>query len=105
MSRPEVIKFTHLSATCNVTIWNDGTDSASVSDVFSTEKRQGHATKLLEEVIAYADKEQLILKTAAEPYGEEPHIPIENLTEFYLSFGFIVLGDDPEFVYMERIPI
>ena len=103
MSTVTTLTLTHKSASCTVALWGDGT--ASISNVYSEQKRKGHARELMNKVMAYADKEHLLLKTAAEPYGEEPRIPIEKLTEFYVSFGFTVLGDDPEYVFMEREPI
>lgn len=95
----EVLPFSYESASCTVTLWGDG--AASVSDVYSAIKRKGHAKTLMKNVVAFADSNKLLLKTAAEAYGEGG-MTTEQLTEFYKTFGFVVLGDDPSYLYMER---
>jgi GNAT superfamily N-acetyltransferase len=100
--KPRVLQFKHESATLTFTDWKDGT--ASISDVFSAEKRKGHATNLLNEITSFADKKGLILLTAAEAYGEEPRMSTNQLVTFYERFGFVAIGDDPEYMFMERLP-
>ena len=98
-----VLQFKHETATLNLTNWEDGT--ASVSDVYTVERRKGHATKLLTKVVEFADRRGLILKTAAEAYGVEPRMTTDQLVSFYSKFGFVLLSDDPDYRYMERKPL
>ncbi|QAY17070.1 acetyltransferase [Streptomyces phage FrodoSwaggins] len=99
----EVLELKRDSASLTLTLWGDG--SASISDVYSVERRQGHASKLLDQVTWFADRHGMTLKTAAEAYGTGPRMTTSQLVKFYEKFGFVVLGDDPDYVYMERSPL
>jgi len=97
----DVIDFENESASCKVIIWDDGT--ASLADVYATERRKGHTSSLLNQVMNWVDERGLFLKTAAEAHGSEPKMPQTLLIEFYKKFGFVPLDDIAEnYVYMER---
>lgn len=99
----EIVDFEHESATCKVVVWEDGT--ASLCDVYATERHQGHATELLNKVMRWVDDRGMLLKTAAEAHGDGPKLTNPQLVEFYKKFGFVPLAVDvTNFVYMERQP-
>lgn len=102
MPETQVLKFNYESAKCVLTIWDE--TKATLIDVCSTDRKKGHATELLKMLTAFADKRGLKLITAAEAYGNEPGLSTDQLVMFYTKFGFVALGDDPEYMYMERQP-
>jgi hypothetical protein len=108
MSQPiEPIVFEHKSARCELVVWDDIPLLASLSEVHSAVKGQGHATRLLNDVIDYADKNGLTIASAAQPYGdEEGALSFTQLINFYKKFGFVFADTcDSEYgAYMERKP-
>lgn len=94
-----VIQFAHESASAIVIDWEDG--RASLAEVFSAEKRKGHATGLINKVIAYADENRLTLILAAQAHGDDRMTNIQ-LQAFYEKFGFVATTDADEFIMMER---
>jgi GNAT superfamily N-acetyltransferase len=97
----DVIDFKHESASCQIIIWDDGT--ASLANVYATERRKGHTSVLLDQVMNWIDERGIFLKTAAEAHGPEPKMPQSLLIVFYKKFGFVPLDDITEnYVYMER---
>lgn len=60
--------------------------------VYSRERRQGHATGLMEKVCRYADENHITLYLIADPYKTTMNSDImtpARLEEFYHKFGFI----------------
>lgn len=102
MPAVEVLILTHKSASLNLALWEP--TRASFADVYATERNQGHATNLLNELTRFADDRGMTLVTGAQAYGDEPRLSTPQLVEFYKKFGFVALGDDPTFMYMEREP-
>lgn len=99
------IVFKYKSASCELVVWEDEEGLASLSEVHSTVKGEGHATHLLNEVISYADANGLTIASAAKPYGDEPgSLTHPQLINFYKKFGFVFQGEDPEYMFMERKP-
>lgn len=97
-----IIDFEHESATCQIVEWDDGT--LSLSNVYSTVRRQGHATKLLTKVMLWVDEQGKLLKTAAEAHGPGDKMTTAQLVEYYKKFGFESLTNATNYVYMERKP-
>lgn len=102
----EPIVFKYKSATCELILWDgEDTGKASLSEVHSAVKGQGHATQMLNEVIRYADDHSLTIVSAAEPYGYEPgSLNLRLLMNFYKKFGFVFTSDEPDNTFMERTP-
>lgn len=81
------IKFTYKSAVARLTLWNDG--SGHVSGVHARDRGKGHATKVMKELLAYADRFEVLLRLEASPYGEgEDRLSAEDLVKFYEKLGF-----------------
>jgi len=96
----ETLTFTYESASLTLTVW-DGT-RASLSDVYTVDRRKGHATELLGIVTRYADEHGLNIFTAAEAFGENG-LTNTQLQAFYEKFGFVVQNNDPDWIEMERL--
>ena len=95
-----VLYFANGSATAQLTLWGDGT--ATLSDLFSRDRRKGHATRLLLEICEYADK--FGLSVLLEVANAEDIFALSQpaLTKWYQTFGFIVVNQSP--VLMQRVP-
>ena len=98
----EIVNFKHESATCILVLWDDGT--VSLSSVHSTDRQKGHATELLNNVMRWVDDRGVLLKTAAEAFGDGPKMSTTQLVEFYKKFGFVPFDDGTNYIYMERPP-
>lgn len=64
---------------------------AWVTGLFSHKKRQGHARKLMEDVIQTAREKNMILLLKAEPHGPPDNPNTGALVQFYKSLGFKLL--------------
>lgn len=62
-------------------------------DVHSDNLRKGHATALLHQVCAEADRSGKTLMIHVEPFGNE--MTAEQLQKWYGKFGFVVVQDKP----------
>lgn len=61
-----------------------------------TERGQGHATKLLDDICREADAKRMILVLSVEPFGDIPPLSKEQLQEWYCtSFDFNILQEQP----------
>lgn len=95
------IKFNYEFATARLTIWDNGV--AFVSGVHSRVRGKGHATKVLSDIIDYADAQGLTLQLHVQQYGP-PQDTLNNkqLEEFYGKFGFVTVPDSGRPILMER---
>lgn len=95
------IRFTHESASATVQMDSGGV--GFLMDVYSHEKRQGHATGLLREIIEWADDTSVILELVPMTYGigaSKSGLNDTQLIDFYKKFGFIL---EPNIIpYMHR---
>ncbi len=87
--------FGHESATCLLVI-NEDDNTAVLSHVYSIIRHAGHATGLMERVVAYADKYNLEVSLHAQAYGHPVQTILSNdaLVKFYEQFGFVAEGFD-----------
>lgn len=97
------LKFNHELATARVALWDDGT--GFISGVYSRSRGKGHGTRVMQDIIDYADKYNLKLQLDVQRYGD-PHGGKDNqeLEDWYASFGFKVVPDTGRPVRMERLP-
>ncbi|MFA7279597.1 MAG: GNAT family N-acetyltransferase [Sterolibacterium sp.] len=65
-----------------------------VLDVASTNPRKGHATALMHEVCAEADKHGCVLLLTPRAFSEG--MSTEQLSKWYARFGFEVVQTEPE---------
>jgi len=79
-------RFKYKSATAELSIW--GGNHATVFALHAAKKHRGHATHVLDEITAYADKHGLRLHILAEAYGKRTFKSNEELAKFYARFGF-----------------
>jgi GNAT superfamily N-acetyltransferase len=87
--RDKGILFKHESASARL---QDVSGVIMLCHVYSRERRQGHATGLMEKVCRYADENEIRLHLRASPYKTTRQSDIPNqqkLEEFYRRFGFI----------------
>ena len=97
------IRFNHLSARCYLAELDEGL--WAVVNVYSTERRQGHATGLMQDVIRWADKHKVRLNLMVMSYdGKNHNIPDNHdLEAFYAKFGFERMGNVRP-IFLSRIP-
>lgn len=98
---PVMREFNYESCSAVLIFWEDG--RVFLSNVFSKERRNGHATVLLEILTEYADENMLDLSLRVMAYGEEPRPNSVQLKAFYERFGFV--AEDPtrvEYIHMHR---
>lgn len=93
--------FEYKSASLTLILWDD--DRASISSLFSGERRQGHATEVMHRAIKFVDQRCLTLALVVEAFGENGMTNPE-LVDFYKKFGFNTNSTDEHLVYMERLP-
>lgn len=59
------------------------------------ERRQGHATELMRVICKEADAKRMILLLTVGGFGEDPPLDAGQLTDWYASFDFNVLQQEP----------
>lgn len=95
---------THESARLMLTVWyeNGKATHATVSNLYSIHRRQGHATELMAEACRYADRNGLDLYLTANRYGRP--IGPDNLVliKFYEKFGFSIENRERSGAFMKR---
>lgn len=97
----DIISFTHESASADLILWGDG--SASLIDVYSTDRGKGHVTKVLGKVKSYADENRINLILIAESHGDEPRPTTLQLKALYEKFDFVAVDEDATaFIQMKR---
>ncbi len=80
------IRFRHVSATATVNLVDP--KLGFLNSVYSRVRREGHATALMNQVIAWADENEVMLLLTAQTYGSESTLSNQALVEFYRRFGF-----------------
>lgn len=95
--------FRYGGATAKVVIDSDGT--GVVKNVYSMTKNLGHGTGVMESIIEWAEKNDLVLFLEARPYGRpQQGMTLEALQVFYKKFGFERDPKYPKAVWMFRVP-
>ena len=84
-----ILYFAEGSATARLTLWGDGT--ATVSDLYSRDRRKGHATRLVAEICDYADQSGLSLLLEVANSEDMFALSQPALIKWYETFGFTVL--------------
>lgn len=100
------IPFAYETSSLILNVWEDETEGhiATISDLFSNMRSQGHATGLLRKVLSYTDKAGLTVFLEAKQYGHPIGLDSETLQRFYEKFGFVKEpGTGPE-RFMRRAP-
>lgn len=105
MNKPaHVVTFSYGSASVNLILWKNQ-NHATVSGLHSKQRGIGHATKLMQQVIDFADeygKRLILTACATEP---ESGLSQTQLVRFYEKFGFVVVNEAAtSFQVMERNP-
>lgn len=59
-----------------------------VQDLYSYERGKGHARRVMEKIVAYADEHRITLFLVAQEYGRERGLDNVQLEQFYSKFGF-----------------
>jgi len=105
MTLPDLIKFSHESASARIVTASDGT--GSLTGVYSKERRKGHAKGLMQKVTEYADENQVIVLLTVQRYGYKDNEALDNiqLMQFYKKFGFDVVPTDTKILRMRRYPL
>ena len=88
LGKREIVVLRYLSASVEIVDWGDGT--AEMRRFFAQERQQGHGSKLMELVEAYADSNDLIMHLQVGQYGARDGLNDIQLIEFYKRYGFII---------------
>jgi len=88
LGKDNITVLRYLSASVEIVDWGDGT--AEMRRFFAQERKQGHGSKLLELVEAYADSNDLIVYLQVGQYGARDGLSDVQLIEFYKRYGFII---------------
>lgn len=96
-------EFHYESASCEVTITNDG--RGLLHRVYSKDRGKGQAKALLRHVTAWADENDLELYLCAQAYGHPVQTILDNnqLIKFYEKFGFE--RTDTDDIQLSNIPM
>lgn len=86
----DTIKFKHETAQVQLIVWENG--DATVSALYSKERKQGHATALMQQVVEYADERNMRLILDAQQFGHPIGPDNSYLVAFYERFGFMVVN-------------
>ena len=95
-----ILYFAEGSATARLTLWGDGT--ATVSDLYSRDRRKGHATRLVAEICDNADQSGLSLLLEVANSEDMFALSQPALIKWYETFGFKIVSKYP--VFMQRKP-
>ena len=100
----DLVRFSHKSASARLVVW--GPYDATLSNVISTDRGKGHATRLLEKVMDYADRHELsvVLLVQAFQYADKMSPDNAGLARWYRKFGFEDCEDDNVLRRMIRHP-
>jgi GNAT superfamily N-acetyltransferase len=97
------VPFQYASATATVNMVAD--DIGFLNSVYARDRRMGHASGLMEQVISWADGKDVTLHLTAQGYGNGRIMHNQDLIAFYERFGFRrVPGDNPWPARMVRLP-
>lgn len=100
------IRFNYESSQLNLIFAPNDPKLAKISNLYSQIKGKGHASKLLNEVVRYADKHGIHLWLEVQRYGDSRQgLDNKQLIKLYESFGFDVVNDGKKPVMMGRYPI
>lgn len=93
------VYFRYKKATCKLIVWDE--TKATLSNLFSIVRNQGHAKGVLREACNFADENDLQIVLRVQRYGGD-HLCPDNagLKRLYSQFGFIDCGRD----FMSRDP-
>lgn len=72
-----------------------------ITSLEATERRQGHATELMQSVCNEANHKRMVLLVQPDAYADG--LETDALIEFYARLGFVRLQDEP--VLMSRPPM
>ncbi len=59
-----------------------------LQDLYSNERGKGHAKRVMQKAVEYADTHRVTLFLVAQEYGRERGLNNVQLEEFYNKFGF-----------------
>lgn len=85
------IKFSHESSSLILHVWEDEEygHSATITDLFSNIRNNGHAAALMEKTLSYTDKAGYIVYLEAKRFGHPIGLDNATLQKFYEKFGFV----------------
>lgn len=88
MITPKPLHFKYGSARAK--LYQLESDLFALSDLWSEERGKGHATKVLQQIVDFADMERVTIKLIVQPYGHPIATSLDNrkLEGFYQRFGF-----------------
>lgn len=86
------IPFSYESATGCINVICSSPKEAFVNAVYSRERRQGHASVLMQMIVDHADDHDYILHLTVQGYGNGVIMDNPSLVEFYARFGFVRVG-------------
>ena len=95
------IAFYHKSASCALVVNKKG--YFTLINLFSLEPGKGHAKELMQQIVDWADREQVKVILEPRQYGNSHGIPTTGLKAFYGRFGFVEVITTPISI-MEREP-
>ncbi len=95
----EIREFRYGHAVLTLNIWD--LTRATISDLYSSDRKKGHATMVMKQTIEFADNHGMLLVLVAESYDEEDGLTTAQLIKFYQKFGFV---SDSQQDLMERQP-
>lgn len=83
--------FLYGGAQAKLVIWD--VEEATLSDVSSRIRGQGHARNVLQQIVDYADSENLTVRLTVQSFGfrnfQGTSLNNDQLEEFYGKFGFV----------------
>lgn len=101
MCKSHIIKFKNEFASAEVYLMENG--KARIRSVYSTKRKKGYASSILQEVVDYADEKELNLYLVVQRYGRPTNaLSNDELEQFYAKFGFERLKHKGHFVMMCR---
>lgn len=100
------IKMSHESSSLILHIWEDEKlgHSATITDLFSNIRNNGHASALMEKTLSYTDKAGYVVYLEAKRFGHPIGIDNSALQKFYEKFGFVKEEGTTPLRWMHRPP-
>lgn len=84
----QTLLFKHEGASAKLSFWATG-EPWVLKDLWSDTPGEGHAKAVMEQIIEYADKENIAIQLIAQQYGPIRHgMDTKDLVIFYQKFGF-----------------